>query len=113
MAIFSHECVHFDSDFRSATYGRMGGSTKQVCSGQRNTGPAEDCYFSDQGVVDQVRGPCQGQMSCSVPVGGHMADLSSGCNTNIKELNVTYSCGKNYFIFTLFWTGKMKQYNFK
>ena len=46
-----------------------------MCSGQRNTGPASDCTHSDGQLLEQVRQSCQGEMSCSVPVGGHLANL--------------------------------------
>ena len=74
-------------------YGRVGGSTRSVCTGERNTGPGQDCFVVDAEILEQVAGACQGRSSCSLPVGGYLTDLSSGCNTNMKELNVTYSCG--------------------
>lgn len=80
-------------DIVHAVYGRLGGSTRRVCTGQKNTGPSSDCFVENGEILEQVRAECQGQMECSLPVGGYLTDLSSGCNTNMKELNVTYSCG--------------------
>ena len=91
----SSKILQHKFQFRNVTYGRIGKS-KQVCSGKKNLGPPKDCLVNDFDILNQVKIPCQASQNCSLAVGGYLADLSTGCNTNIKELNVTYSCGNNF-----------------
>ena len=96
--VLAFTCPSFMSVYlRSAAYGRTIEAGKTLCNGQTDSPVAEDCQT--EAILPQLRTQCHGQSSCSFAVSANLTETASECLLEQRnQLNISYSCGKNYQI---------------